>query len=204
MTVARATRPAGAHRLVHAWGLAGILGVCALVAACGGAAPPSGSASPSGAGSSASAPAAVGSAAATPRPTAWPGNAVLGIEALGVSDGEIRKGIIDLSRGIAEEDLALMRRAADGLAGVEVLLPNADRIAVFPPMLGLAEGLRDVLPRIAGAATRLREAIDDRDGEAISESTIELTDALGDYARLQPELALWVEQSIDQQRMLVR
>jgi hypothetical protein len=203
MTVARATRPAGARRLVHAWGLAGILGVAALVAACGGPTPPSGSASPSGAGSSASAPAAVGSAA-TPRPTAWPGNAVLGIEALGVSDGEIRKGIIDLSRSIEEEDLALMRRAADGLAGVEVLLPNADRIAVFPPMLGLAAGLRDVLPRIAGAATRLREAIDDRDGEAISEAAIELTDALGDYARLQPELALWVEQSIDQQRMLVR
>jgi hypothetical protein len=121
-----------------------------------------------------------------------------------VSDGEIRKGIADLSRGIEQEDLTLIRRAAAGLAGVEVLLPNADRIGVFPPMQALAGNLREVLPRIADAATTLREAIDDRDGEAISASTIELTEALGDYARLQPEIAGWVEQSIDQQRLLVR
>jgi hypothetical protein len=203
MRAVRATRPAGARRPVHAWGIGAILGVAVLVAllvaACGGA-PASGSA----AGSAAASAPASGSGAATPRPTAWPGNAVLGIEALGVSDGEIRKGMRDLGRGVAEEDLALMRHAADGLAGVDVLVANADRIAIFPPMVGLADGLREVLPRIADASARLRTAIDDGDGAAISETAVELTEALSDYARLQPELAMWVEQSIDQQRMLVR
>jgi hypothetical protein len=200
MTTVRATRPAGARRPVIAWGLAGILGLAVLVAACGGT---PATASPAAGTPSAPAPASA-SADATPRPTAWPGNALLGIEALGVSDGEIRKGMQDLGRGVAEEDLALMRRAADGLAGVDVLVSNADRIAVFPPMLGLADGLRDVLPRIADASVRLRTAIDEGEGSAISESAVELTEALSDYARLQPELAMWVEQSIDQQRMLVR
>jgi hypothetical protein len=209
MTAVPERRSAGARRPGNARGLAGIVGAVALAvalaAACGGTAPPTGSGQASGAAASGSAaPAGSGGPAATPRPTPWPGNALLGIEALGVSDGEIRKGIVDLGRGIDEEDLALMRRAADGLAGVEVLLPNAERIAVFPPMQALASGLQEVLPRIADAATRLRQAIDDRDGEVISDATIELTEALGDYARLQPELAAWVEQSIDQQRMLVR
>ena len=207
MTPVRATRPTGARRSVNAGRLSGIAGaaglVVALVAGCAGMGTPTGSPAASAPGASGSAPSGSGPAA-TPRPTPWPGNAVLGIEALGVSDGEIRKGIVDLGRGIEEEDLGLMRRAADGLAGVEVLLPSVDRIAVFPPMQGLAEGLRDVIPRIADAATRLRESIDEGDGEAISDSTIELTDALSDYARLQPEIAMWVEQSIDQQRMLVR
>ena len=201
------TRPTGARRFGGRVGLRGIAGsgalAVALIAGCGGTVPITGSAAPSGVAASASTPAGSGPAA-TPRPTSWPGNALLGIEALGVSDGEIRKGIVDLGRGIEEEDLALMRRAADGLAGVEVLLPNVDRIAGFPPMQGLAEGLRDSLPRIADSSTRLREAIDDGDGEAISDATIELTEALGDYARLQPEIAMWVEESIDQQRMLVR
>jgi hypothetical protein len=207
MNLVRATRPTGARRSVNAGWLTGIAGarvlVVALVAGCGGMGTPTGSAAASPPGASGSAVEGSGPAP-TPRPTSWPGNALLGIEALGVSDGEIRKGIVDLGRGIEEEDLALMRRAADGLAGVEVLLPNVDRIAVFPPMQGLAEGLREVLPRIADASTRLRSSIDERDGEAISDSTIELTDALSDYARLQPELAMWVEQSIDLQRMLLR
>ena len=208
MIAVRATRPTGARRSVDAWGPTGIVAAAALfvalVAGCGGTAAPTGSPSASGGAPSASGAAASGDVAATPRPTAWPGNTVLAIEALGVSDGEIRKGIVDLSRGIEEEDLALMRRAADGLAGVDVLLPNVERIAVFAPMQGLAGGLRSVLPRISESAARLRQSIDDRDGEAISASTIDLTEALGDYARLQPELAMWVEQSIDQQRMLVR
>ena len=207
MTLVRATRPAGARRSVNAAMRTGIAGagalVVVLVAGCAGMGAPTGSPSARDAGTSGSAPAGSGPAA-TPRPTAWPGNAVLGIEALGVSDGEIREGINDLGRGIEEEDLGLMRRAADGLAGVEVLLPNVERIAVFPPMQGLAAGLRDVVPRIAQASARLRDSIDDGDGEAISDATIELTEALGDYARLQPEIAMWVEQSIDQQRMLVR
>jgi hypothetical protein len=145
-----------------------------------------------------------GPGGATPRPTAWPGNAVLGIEALGVADGEIRKGIEDFGRGVATEDLRLMRRAADGLADVDVLLPNADRIDIFPPMQPLAADLRKVLPEISGASKDLRAAIDAGDGEAIGTSSRRLADALTAYAELQPTLAQYVLESIEQRRIFLR
>lgn len=144
------------------------------------------------------------SGAATPRPTAWPGNAVLGIEALGVADNEIRQAIVDFSQGVEQEDLALMRRAAAGLAGVEVLKPNVDRIDIFPPMQPMAARYRDVLPRIADAARRLRDAIDEGNAEEITAASRDLTAALTDYAEVQPELAGWVNESIEQRRLLLR
>lgn len=172
--------------------VAGLLAL-AVLAACGGTAVPS----PSVASSSPS-------LAATPRPTAWPGNAVIGIEALGVADGEIRKGINDFSRGVATEDLALMRHAADGLAGVDVLLRNADRIEIFPPMRPLAAQVREAVPAIADASRDLRAAIDAGDAEAIGTASAQLTEALTAWAELQPTLATFVNESIEQRRIFYR
>jgi len=176
--------------------LLALSGILVLVSACGGTASPTpATASASGASSA--------SSGATPRPTAWPGNAVVGIEALGVADGEIRRGIADFSQGVASEDLALMRRAADGLAGVDVLLSNADRIDIFSPMQPLAAELRVVLPAISGASEDLRTAIDAGDAEAIPTASARLAVALTAYAELQPTLAGFVLEAIEQRRLLV-
>ncbi len=195
----RASSRAGAGRTAGRGAAA--LVVLALVAGCGGTSPgptgtPLASGSPGGSGAA--------SGDRGPRPTAWPGNAVLGIEALGAADVEIRKGINDFSAGVAAEDLALMRRAADGLAGVDVLLPNTDRIEIFPPMRPLAARLRDVLPEISEASRRLRAAIDAGDGPGISTASGELAEALTGYAEVQPELAGWVIESVEQRRLLLR
>ena len=95
-----------------ALGLA-VLCAVALVAACG-----TTTGSPSPPASSSSTPGPV----ATP----WLGNAVLGIEAMGVADGEIRKGMADFNTGVQTGDPRLMLEAARGLAGVDVLLRNVD------------------------------------------------------------------------------
>ncbi len=58
------------------------------------------------------APASPGSSpVAGARPTPWPGNAVLGMEALGLADEQIGLAITDLNRGVTDENLSLMREA---------------------------------------------------------------------------------------------
>lgn len=146
----------------------------------------------------------VSGGAATARPTSWPGNAVLAIEALGVADGEVREAMGDFSRGVETEDLPLMRQAATGLADIGVLLRNVERIEVYEPMRPLAAQYRAAISEIASAARDVRSAIDAGDAEAIGTSSSRLAGGLALYAELQPELASWVEQSIDQQRLLVR
>ena len=167
------------------------------IAACGPATPPS--ASP---GRSPSAATADGSAG--PKATPWPGNAVLGIKALGAADGSIVSAIGDLGKGIQTEDLALMRSAADGLAGIDVLLPNMDKINIYPPMQSFAARYGDAVKAISTAAKALRAAIDNHDAAAIPTTTEQLLTALQGYSSVQPELASWVEQSIDQQRLLLK
>jgi hypothetical protein len=137
-------------------------------------------------------------------PTAWPGNTVLGIEALGVADGQIGAATTDLSRGIADEDLALIRKAADGLAGVDVLLPNMVKIRLNPAMASFADRYEGAITAISGSAKRLRSAIDAGDAAAITTSTQDLLSGLKLYADVQPELAAWVEQMPEQKRMLTQ
>lgn len=196
-----AGRPIG-RRL--AWIAAPGLAVALSAAACGTVAPSS--PPPASADATPGSPAASGSgdAAATPRPTGWPGNAVLGIEALGAADGPITAAINDLSRGIADEDLALMRRAADGLAGLDVLLPNLERIRIFEPMVPFADRYEAAIEAIVSAAEALRSAIDAGDAAGITSSTRELVDSLELYTGVQPELAQWVNESIEQRRLLLR
>jgi hypothetical protein len=187
---------------------AGLLTLLVIAAACG-TVPPSGSSSPA----ASATPAASGSVASSgpggsespgPKPTGWPGNAVLGIEALGAADNQIGAAINDLNQGIANQDLALMRRAADGLAGVDVLLPNLDKISIFEPMRPFADKYGSAIRAISGSAKALRTAIDAGDGPGVTASARDLLAALEQYAQVQPELASWVEQSIEQRRLLLR
>jgi hypothetical protein len=188
---------AKARGLAAAW-LAATLALVVVLGACGNvtSSPATSSAAPSGS------PGASGAAGA--RPTAWPGNAVLGIEALGVADGPILAAINDFNRGIATEDLALMRRAADGLAGLDVLLPNIDKINIYDPMKSFAERYGAAIRGISAAARDVRAAIDAGDAAAITTSSQALITSLGAYTDVQPELAMWVGDSIKQRRLLLR
>ena len=202
MTVSPARRRGAgaprASRRAAAASAALVLVLALAAAACGTAAP---RATPS---ASATAPGASGSDRPGPRITPWPGNAVLGIEGLGVADGEIRQAINDFGLGVQTEDLALMRRAADGLAGLGVLLEHADQIDIYDPLKPMAAQYREVVPRIVDAATRLRNAIDAGDAGSIGPASQDLAAALTDYAEIQPQLADWVIQSLEQKRILVR
>jgi hypothetical protein len=175
--------------------------LAALVAvACGSTQGPTGT--PAGSGVSV-APSGSGGPSG-PRGTPWPGNAVLGIEALGAADGQILAAINDFNRGVANEDLTLMRRAADGLAGLDVLLPNLDKITIFEPMKPFADRYGAAIRAISGSAKALRTAIDASDAAGITASSQQLVAGFAQYTAVQPELATWVEQSIEQRRLLVR
>ena len=177
-----------------------IFGLALLAAACGPAVVSGSPASSAPASGASTAP--VGSGGA--RATAWPGNAVLGIEALGAADGSILAAINDLNTGIQTEDLALMRDAAEGLAGLDVLLPNMDKINIYPPMVSFATRYGDAVRAISAAAKALQTAIDAHDAAGIGTSSQQLLTALAGYSAVQPELAAWVEQSIAQRRLLLR
>ena len=144
-----------------------------------------------------------GSGAVSARPTPWPGNSVLGMEALGAADGQIGAAVTDLNRSVADEDLSLMREAADGLAKLDELLPNMERIRLNPAMVPFADKYEPAITSIDEAATRLRDAIDAGDAAAIATATSDLYDALATYTALQAELADWVRQIPDQKRLLV-
>jgi hypothetical protein len=201
--------PAGRPRRGPGIPSAAIASLIALVVAfgCGQTTSPTPSRSAIAAGQSASpgvSPEASADVSPTPRPTAWPGNAILGINAMGVADGQITVAINDFNKGIATEDIALMRRAADGLAGLEVVLPNVDKIDIFEPMRPFADRYASAIRAIASAARDVRDAIDARDGPAITRSSQALVAALTLYTTVQTELAAWVEQATTQQRLLVK
>jgi hypothetical protein len=139
-----------------------------------------------------------------PKASTWPGNAVLGVEALGAADGPILAAINDFNHGIATEDLPLMRRAADGLAGLDVLLPNMEKISLYEPMRSFADRYGAAIRGIVASAKAVRSAIDAGDAAAITTTSQALIGSLNAYTDVQPELATWVSQSIEQRRLLVR
>lgn len=166
-----------------------------VAAACGSTAP---SASPS----ALSSPQASGDDG--PQPTPWTGNAVLGIEAMGVADGEIQKGISDFNAGVQAGDPALMLEAAKGLSGVDVLLENVDRIEPFEPMRAFAAAYREAITLMASAARELRTALEAGDGPATTAASRKLVESFTKYAEIQGQLANWVVQVPEQKRILVR
>jgi hypothetical protein len=136
--------------------------------------------------------------------TPWIGSAVFGIEALAIADGQIGQATTDLSTAIAKEDLAGMRKAADGLAGVDVLLPNMDKLRQTPAMRPFADKYETAIKAISAGGKALRDAIDKGDAKAIATSTEDLLNGLKLYTALQGELAMWVEQMPEQKRMLTQ
>jgi hypothetical protein len=165
---------------------------------------PSASPGSSAGGTADTSPGGSADGAPTPRPTAWPGNAVLGITALGVADGQILAAVNDFKTGITTENLALMRKAADGLTGLDVLLPNLDKINIFEPMRSFADRYGAAIRSMISSATALRSAIDAKDAAAITTASEALIASLSLYSTVQPELAAWVEQSTTQQKLLLR
>jgi hypothetical protein len=201
MTRSRGTGRAGGRDVQPAAVLIGalIVGLLAVGCADGRASPSTATVPPASASASPG-----GSGGIAPKPTPWPGNAVLGIVALGAADGQILAALSDLGRGIQTEDLALIRRAADGLTGFDVLLANVDRINVYEPLRPFGERYAAAIRGIVAAAKDVRTAIDAGDANAIETSTAALITSLGAYTDVQPELADWVEQSIAQRRLTVQ
>jgi hypothetical protein len=139
-----------------------------------------------------------------PRATPWTGNAVLGIEAMGIADGEIRKGMDDFNAGVQASDPARMRDAAIGLARVDVLLVNVDRIEPFEPMREFAADYRAAITAMSGAARELQAALEAGDGSATTAASRKLIDGFTKYVALQGPLAEYVVQVPEQKRILVR
>ncbi len=177
---------------------------CLAVAACGGTSP----SLPALATSSPSTSIGIGTptpdGSGGPQATPWTGNAVLGIEAMGLADGQITAALADLGQGIANEDLAVIRRAAEGLAGLEVLLPNLEKIRTFAPMATFADQYETAITTIDAAAQDVVDAIDAEDPPAITASIQALVEALRLYTAAQPQLATFVQESIAQRRLLLR
>lgn len=175
---------------------AGLLAIAVVLAACGSGQPAS--PSPGATGS----PGASGGA--SPIPTNWPGQVALAIIALGSADNEIGQASADLQRSIAEEDLSLMREAADGLTGLTILFERVDQIDDFELTRPLAERYKAILPALIDSSTNLRDAIDARDANGIQEANIELARALRDYVAIRPELSTLVAEALEHQRRLLR
>ncbi|HVL54776.1 MAG TPA: hypothetical protein VM344_11020 [Vitreimonas sp.] len=144
------------------------------------------------------------SQAPAPRSTPWAGNAVLGIERLGAADAEIRKGINDFTAGVQTSDPDLMLRAATGLAGVDVLLEDADRVAIYEPMRPFAEAYRAAIEAMSGAARDLEAALEAGDTAAVPTASRELIASFTAYSEVQAELAGYVNQIPEQKRLLLR
>jgi hypothetical protein len=175
---------------------AGFLAIAVVCAACGSGRPESPSP-----GATVS-PGASGGAA--PSPTNWPGQVALAIIALGSADNEIGEASADLQQSIADEDLSLMREAADGLTKLTVLYDRVDQIDDFELTRPLAARYREVLPRLIDSSTKLRDAIDAGDANGIEQSNIELALALRDYVAIRPELSTLVAEALEHQRRLLR
>jgi hypothetical protein len=139
-----------------------------------------------------------------PRATPWTGNAVLGIEAMGLADREIRTGMDDFNAGVQASDPARMLGAAKGLAGVDVLLANVERIEPFGPMREFAAAYREAITLMSSAAKELRTALEAGDGAAVTAASRKLIDSFTKYVALQGPLADYVVQIPEQKRILVR
>jgi hypothetical protein len=178
---------------------AAFLAMGALLLACGGTGPSSqvSSASPTGASAS-------GSGVPGPGPSRWPGSAVRATLAVGVADNEVGEATADLQRSLEEEDLALMRRAAAGLAGLDVIEDRLSQMEQFEVTRPLALRYREALTPLVAAATELRDAIDAGDGPRIQQANLDLAAALADYVALRPEISELVSQALFQQRQLLR
>ena len=178
-----------------------VLAITVATAACG---PASTSASPATSASASASPGISGSPPDVgPGPSRWPGSAWRAMLALGAADNEIGKATADLQRAIDEEDIALMREAAAGLAGLDVLLGRVEDIESFDYTAPFAARYRVALEKLIATSAELRDAIDAVDAARIQDANVELAAALKDYVTLRSELSTLVAQAFEQQRLLL-
>jgi hypothetical protein len=180
--------------------------VVLLVAACG-AANSTGSplASPSGDVSAPVSPDASASEATGPSPTAWPGGVVEAVVLLGKADAEVQKAGGDLGAAAANEDLAAMWGAADGVAPLlEKMQGQVDRIRDYPETAAAAQAYDAALPDMLAGATGIRAAIDAKDPAALAAAVKQLGTGTAAYAEARRQIAPLVEQAILMQRVLVK
>jgi hypothetical protein len=140
-----------------------------------------------------------------PQSTPWAGEAVLGLNQLGAGDNEIGKAVADFSEATAAEDLVRMRGATIGLQNLATALTaNVDRIATYPPMAGLVAKYRAAFGPMQDGTKALVAALDAGDSPGIVAAIEEVTRGMVAYGQVRQELAAWVEQAPEQQRMLVK
>jgi hypothetical protein len=204
----RAVRTAGSADPRRWTRLTAVLILAAIVVVACGSATPSGSTTPSSGLVGPAVPSAIDGPAGsgpTPQPTAWPGNAVLGIVGLGAGDNEIAKAVADFSEAVAAEDLVRMRGAAGGLENLVTGLGHqVDRIAIYPPMAGLVDQYHVAFGAMLDGSRKLRAAIDAGDADAILSATQRITEGMAAYGEIRGPLSAWVEQATAQQRLLVK
>jgi hypothetical protein len=176
-----------------------------VVAGCasgGSVAPDSGSAASPAAGSEGASPPP---GVTSPSPTPWPGRTVDAVLLLAVADGEIAKAGADLQRAAETEDLALMRRAAIGLAElIEVNTANVDRIEAYPPFASVAAQYRASFPVLLEAARQVSRSIDSGDASAIADGFRQLLEGLRLYGEVRGEIGELALRALDMKRLLVR
>jgi hypothetical protein len=138
-----------------------------------------------------------------PKPTRWPGTAVLAVIKLGGADGEIAKAGQDFITAAETNDVALLWGAADGLIPVvEDLVPSVDPLEGFDLTAELAEHLRTAYPLMLEGATLLRDSIPAGDAAGVEEGSRKLAEGLTAYAPARAILAELVPEALLQQRIL--
>lgn len=176
--------------------------VLALAAAACGTAAPSG---PTSLSSQAPSSAPAGPAGPGASPEAWPGTTVLAVIALGAADGEIEKAGNDLQKAADTQDLKAMWGAADGLAKmIDALLPNLDRLDVYPLTKPVGQLYRTAFPELAAGAKQLRDAITAGDSAGVVAGSQQIATGLRHYSPIREQIAALVEQAIVQQRLYVK
>jgi hypothetical protein len=140
-----------------------------------------------------------------PSPPRWPGTTVLAVIALGAADGEIQKAGADLQAAADAQDLRKMWGAADGLAKmIDSLMPNIDRLEIFPGTQPAAAMYRKAFPELSAGAKQLRDSITSGDATGVVAGSQAIAQGLADYSPVRIVIGGLVEQAIVQQRLLVK
>jgi len=140
---------------------------------------------------------------AAPRPSRWPGTAVLAIIKLGGIDGEIAKAGEDFVKAVDAGDPAAMWGAADGLIPVlEDTSLSVQHLAAWDNTEELAGYLQRAYPLMLEGATQLRDSITAGDTQGVQEGSLKLAQGLTEYAPARPILADLVPEALLQQRNL--
>ena len=148
---------------------------------------------------------AAGSGVPDPSQPTWPGTTVLAVIALGAADGEIQKAGVDLTNAAAAHDLPGLRGAADGLATmIDGLMPNLDRLDVYPGTQAVAALYRKAFPELAAGAKQLRDSITSGDAPGVAAGSRLLSQGVADYGPIREQIGAHVEQAIVQQRLLLQ